>query len=141
MDKTRRCQSERRQSKKSTPSTPWELPLTFSPAALTGLRNRFAVDGAVNDLILFDSSHFRVDVGNISLLDQLAKGSYGVVYKGALNGGTYAVKIEDFLPGVEEQINLLVELTVLQSLSHERLVSYFGSGYLSKSSVGAYKVQ
>ena len=104
MDKTRRCQSERRQSKKSTPSTPWELPLTFSPAALTGLRNRFAVDGAVNDLILFDSSHFRVDVGNISLLDQLAKGSYGVVYKGALNGGTYAVKIEDFLEKAKKEI-------------------------------------
>ena len=139
---SRRAHSERRPAKLSKPtSQPWEVPLTFSAGALDGLRRRLAVDNCTDNFTFFDAEHFDVEVSNISLLDQLAKGSYGVVYKGALNGLSYAVKIEDFLPGVEEQINLLVELTILQSLKHDRLVSYFGSGYLSKSSSGAYKVR
>jgi len=135
-----RNQREDHQDFQSQSLNQWEVPLTFSQGALDGLRRRLAVDNRADSFTFFDAEHFDVEVSNISLLDQLAKGSYGVVYKGALNGLSYAVKIEDFLPGVEEQINLLVELTILQSLKHDRLVSYFGSGYLSRSSSGAYKV-
>jgi len=168
-----KSQSERRVSKSivksDTPS------LTFSPIAMEGLRNRLSVNNPnyKNILTLFDANlHFQLDVANIAILDQLAKGSYGVVYKGALDGESFAVKIEDVLPGVEEQVssrnsfhcslisyfflnyalivslkfvhvqvNLLVELTILQSLKHDRLVPYRGSGYLSKSSSGSFKVK
>jgi len=110
--------------------------LTFSDTALEGLKNRLHP----GQYDLFESSHFQVDVTNIALIDQLAKGSYGTVYKCSFKGNTYAVKIEDFMTGIEEQVNLLVELSILQSLQHDRLVSYFGAGYLSKSSATAYKV-
>ena len=111
--------------------------LKFSPAAEEGLRNRLCP----GQFDLFQASHFQVDVSHITLIDQLAKGSYGVVYRCNLNGSSYAVKVEDFLPGVEEQVNLLVELTILQSLPHDRLVPFFGAGYLTKSSSGAFKVK
>eukprot|EP01041_Mallomonas_annulata_P008495 gene8495-17522_t len=134
---SRKAQTERKPSRKlSQSSTGLDSLLSFSPAAEEGLRNRLSP----GQFDLFESAHFQVDVAHIALLDQLAKGSYGVVYRCCLNGSSYAVKIEDFLPGVEEQVNLLVELTILQSLPHDRLVPFFGAGYLSKSSAGAYKV-
>jgi hypothetical protein len=55
-------------------------------------------------------------------MDELAKGSYGVVYHGTVEGQAMAVKMEEFSDGVEEQVNLLVELTMLQSFPHERMV-------------------
>ena len=51
----------------------------------------------------------------------------------------YAVKVEDFLPG-EEQTNLLVELSILQSYPHERLVKFCGAAYLAKSLNAGAKV-
>jgi hypothetical protein len=62
----------------------------------------------------------------------LSLGSYGTVYKATMDGGNYAVKIEDFHEGDEEQVNLLVELTMLQSFPHEKLVKFFGAGVFVK---------
>ena len=97
----------------------------FSDAAKSGSLMRFP-DGTVD---FFISSDFTVDCASVNLDRVLARGSYGVVYKGIWNGEVYAVKIEDFTSGVEEQINLIVELTLLQSLPHDRMVRFYGAGY------------
>jgi hypothetical protein len=73
----------------------------------------------------------------VALLDELAKGSFGIVYRGIMDGETYGVKIIDFNPNIEEQINVIIELTMLQSLPHERLVKFKGAGYLPTPSTGA----
>ncbi len=100
----------------------------FSKEAREKLRTRLPTE----ELNFFTMSDFNINVLDITILDQIARGAYGIVYKGSMNGKKYAVKIEDFRVGVEEQVNLLSELTILQSLPHERLVSYQGAGYISK---------
>ena len=101
----------------------------FSDVAKAGSFNRFP-DGTVD---FFISSDFTVDCESVNLNGVLARGSYGVVYRGIWNGETYAVKIEDFTSGVEEQINLIIELTILQSLPHDRMVRFYGAGYQADS--------
>ena len=110
--------------------------MEFSLAARTAAEQRFP-EGSLD---FFQCSDFNVDCSTIQLVDELAKGSYGTVYAGVMCGETYAVKIEEFSDGVEEQVNLLVELTVLQSLPHEKMVRFFGAGYLAKTNVGATKI-
>lgn len=105
---------------------------SFTDQAKTGAFNRFP-DGSVD---FFVSSDFNVDCTTVNLNSVLARGSYGVVYDGTWNGESYAVKIEDFATGVEEQVNLIVELTLLQSLPHERMVRFYGAGFQSESLSG-----
>ena len=69
-----------------------------------------------------------VDHQQIVLAQQLAKGSYGTVYKGTYQGKGVAIKVEDFPSSSEGQANLLAELTALKGLSHERLVQHIGTG-------------
>lgn len=103
----------------------------FFPEALRKLKERLSCD----DLNFFDPScDFTVEASSVNILDKLAEGSYGVVYKASIGGEMFAVKVEDLKTGVEEQLNILSELTMLQSLPHDALVKYFGAGYLSKSS-------
>ena len=104
----------------------------FSAAARAGTLARLP-DGCD----LFVPEDFCVDCSAIELHDELAKGSYGVVYAGRINGETFAVKIEEFSDGNEEQVNLLVELTMLQSFPHEKMVRFHGAGWLPKTHVGA----
>ena len=108
------------------------MDLLFSDAAKSGSFKRFP-DGTVD---FFISSDFTVDCATVSLNGVLARGSYGIVYRGTWNGEVYAVKIEDFTTGVEEQINLIVELTLLQSLPHDRMVRFYGAGYQADSFSG-----
>lgn len=116
----------------------------FSPAAVEKLRTRFSglhsEGGGVH--VFNPESDFSIDAHAVVLQEQLAKGSYGVVYAGLYNGEKVAVKIESLGPGEEEQVNVLTELTVLQSLCppsslssplHPRLVGYRGAGKLLKS--------
>ena len=105
---------------------------TFSDAARRGASDRFP-DGTLD---LFESSDFTIDCPSISLLDQIAKGSYGTVYKGSMNGSLYAIKIEDFHEDDDEQVNLLVELSMLQSYPHSNIVKFHGAGFLPKSATG-----
>ena len=110
--------------------------MEFSLSAKTAAEARFP-DGSLD---FFQCSDFSIDCASIQLIDELAKGSYGTVYAGVMRGETYAVKIEEFSDGVEEQVNLLVELTVLQSLPHEKMVRFFGAGCLAKTNIGATKI-
>ena len=109
---------------------------SFADEAKFGATQRFP-DGTVD---FFEPSDFIIDCSSVLLNDELAKGSYGIVYNGTIGDESYAVKIEEFTEGIEEQVNILVELTMLQSYPHERLVRFFGAGFLPKSTVGA-KVQ
>lgn len=103
----------------------------FSIAAREGADKRFP-DGTLD---WFESSDFSIDFHSVALKEQLAKGSYGTVYKAVMNGEVVAAKIEDFHDGDEEQINLLVELSMLQSFPHDKLVKFHGAG-ISKSMMG-----
>lgn len=85
-----------------------------------------------SDFELFSDDDFDIDCSDINITDELARGSYGIVYKGFMKSKVYAVKVEEFLAG-EEQTNILVELSILKSLNHERLVKYHGCSYISKS--------
>ena len=82
----------------------------------------------------FEPMDFTIDYESVKLLELVAKGSYGTVYKSLFEGNIVASKLEDFHENDEEQVNLLVELTMLQSYPHDRLVKFIGAGCLSKSS-------
>ena len=106
--------------------------MTFSQGAKDGAEARFP-EGTLD---FFQAGDFTINCTSVSLLDQIAKGSYGTVYKGSMNGTTCAVKIEDFHEEDEEQVNILVELSMLQSFPHMNLVRFHGAGYLPKSATG-----
>lgn len=97
---------------------------SFSLASKGGAYNRFP-DGCVD---FFESSDFTIDCESVDLHSILSNGSFGVVYEGVMNGQTFAVKMQDFTLGIEEQVNLIVELTILQSLPHDRMVRFHGAG-------------
>lgn len=108
---------------------------TFSSKAKASAQKRFPQDNCSIDW--FESGDFADDCNSITLLDRIASGAFGVVYKALISGLTYAVKVEDFHPGDEEQTNLLVELSILQSLPHERLVRFIVAGSMNTSLQGA----
>jgi len=85
----------------------------------------------------FESNDFASDCNHIKYTDQVAKGSYGTVYKALVGGEYYAVKTQEFHSGEQEQTNLLVELTILQSFSHERLVKFIMAGFQPTSDISA----
>lgn len=97
----------------------------FSLASKGGAYKRFP-DGCVD---FFESSDFSINCKSIDLLNVLSHGSFGVVYKGIMGGELFAVKLQDFTTGIEEQVNLIVELTILQSLPHDRMVRFYGAGF------------
>lgn len=100
---------------------------SFSSGAQDAADKRFP-DGTVD---WFISADFNVDYNSVEIEELIAKGSYGTVYKAKWKGGIVAAKLEDFTDGDEEQVNLLVELTMLQSFPHERLVKFLGAGCLT----------
>lgn len=100
---------------------------SFSKGAKDAAEHRFP-DGTVD---WYMSSDFNIDYDSVELLDLVAKGSYGTVYKALWRGNIVAAKLEDFKDGDEEQVNLLVELTMLQCFPHERCVRFLGAGCIS----------
>jgi hypothetical protein len=70
-------------SSSSSGSSSSSVDVAFSPfscAAIEKLRTRFPVD---SDFKRFSLDHFDIDVNRVILKEQLAKGSYGVVYAGS----------------------------------------------------------
>lgn len=113
-------------SASATDSAASTVSAAFLPDVLPGFYKRFPVD----DIVHNTEPQFDINTSDIVLLDQLARGAYGVVYKGLIKGRTYAVKMLDMLPAVEEQINIYLEITLMKALPHERLVSFYGASYI-----------
>jgi hypothetical protein len=109
---------------------------TFTPKAKEGAEKRFP-DGTVD---WFEPNDFQIDYNKVERLDLIAKGSYGTVYKARWKNELVAIKLEDFYDGDEEQVNLLVELTMLQSFPHERMVKFIGAGCIVDSTTIEKKV-
>lgn len=100
-----------------------DIVILFSENARQSALNRLT---SAADFFL--ESDFAEDCDQLDFREQIAAGSYGRVYTASVGSNTYAVKVEDFHDGDEEQANLLVELTILQSLPHERLVKFIIAG-------------
>jgi serine/threonine protein kinase len=82
---------------------------------------------------------FSLNVQDLAFTRTLAEGAYGVVWEGGLRGrdGPLAIKIQRVPLDEQEQANLLTELSVLQGLSHPRLVHYEGSALLEPAEAEA----
>jgi hypothetical protein len=81
----------------------------------------------------FDPGELHIHKKNLNIGVELAKGAFGTVYKGSLDGENIAVKmetIEDY--SQEELVNLSCELTFLQSCAHDQVVRFLGAGYLAE---------
>ena len=100
----------------------------FSETAIIGAQRRLPI-GSVK---LLEESDLSVDSSSIRLLGEIGRGILSTVYESQISGANVAVKIECFTTSVTRQTNLLVELSILQSLSHPRLVKLYGAGCLSK---------
>lgn len=70
----------------------------------------------------------------ITLLEEISKGRFGRVYRGAYSGSKndVAIKVLDVLEGIQEQINLLCELSVLQGVPSDRFVKFLGARFLQE---------
>jgi leucine-rich repeat kinase 2 len=104
--------------------------MNFLESGIKGAHERFPdVDG----IDFFDNSDFSINCAGLIIKDKIANGAFGIVYNGEVNDNTCAIKIENFSDDSEEQTNLLVELTILQSLPHDRLVHFYGAGVETKN--------
>lgn len=55
------------------------------------------------------------------------------MYKGLVDGSLHAIKIEDLHQEDEEQVNLIVELSMLNSYPHPNLVKFYGAGWVPRA--------
>jgi hypothetical protein len=102
------------------------LSAVFLPDVLVGFHKRFPEDDTIHNTI----PEFDVNYSDIDLLDKLAAGAYGVVFKGLVKGRTFAIKLLDLVPALEEQVNIYIEITLLKAIPHERLVNYIGASHI-----------
>ena len=70
---------------------------------------------------------------DIVLVDRVSSGAFATVYTGLFRGKYYAVKKEPLHAEGDSQANLLIELSLLQSYPHERLVKFVAAAYDSFS--------
>lgn len=113
-------------------------PGIFLDGVPDGVRTRFPGVAPVTSTI--DTGTFDIDVNDIVLQDQLARGAYGVVYKGQVKGKTYAIKVLDLVDCAEEQVNILVEIALLKSYPNSTLVSYYGCSHIADARSSENKV-
>ena len=104
----------------------------FSEAAIIGARKRL-----LDNSIYFHASDLTIDSSVISLHSELGSGTFSAVYESIIDGNPVAIKIESVTASTERQTNLLVELSILQSLPHPRLVKFRGAGSYSNQHVYA----
>ncbi len=113
-------------------------PGVFLDSVPEGVHKRFPEVKAVSETI--ESGTFDIDVNDLVLQDQLARGAYGVVYKGLIKGKTYAIKVLDLVDCMEEQVNILVEIALLKTFPHDTLVAYYGCSHITDSRSSENKV-
>jgi len=71
--------------KKELPA-PKEIPLDTESIMEQGPGVPIRIDQLAPDIALFDLSNLRVDYSGIEMLEELGKGSFGVVYRGVWKG-------------------------------------------------------
>jgi len=85
-----------------------------------------------NFVKLFDEeTDWNISYDSLNLLEKIAQGSFGVVYRASIEGSkeSIAVKVQDVSENnLEEQINLLIEITCAKFFSHDNLVKCLGVG-------------
>jgi hypothetical protein len=113
-------------------------PGVFLDAVPEGARKRFPNVAPIISTI--EAGAFDMEINDIVLQDQLARGAYGVVYKGQVKGKTYAIKVLDLVDCVEEQVNILVEIALLKSFPSNTLVSYHGCAHIADARSSENKV-
>jgi serine/threonine protein kinase len=95
----------------------------FSSEVMESLCNRFP-----ENVDFFQQSDCNIERDNLQIHESIAKGAFGTVHKGEYNGKKVAVKIQNVPVTIREECtNVLVELSLMQSMPHERLVSYIGA--------------
>lgn len=81
-----------------------------------------------NSIDFFLSGDWNLDESKLTIFESIARGAYGTVHKGEYNGEAVAIKIQTVSSAIpEECTNVMVELSLMQSLPHEKLVPYIGS--------------
>lgn len=110
------------------------LSLLFDNKVLSEVKNRFPCDS----LDIFNANDFNIDLKKLDILGKLANGSYGDVHHGVYNDRKVAIKVIEILPthNIQEIVNILIELSLMQSLPHDKLVKYAGAGYRSSINNG-----
>jgi len=70
-----------------------------------------------------------LDRSKLEILEPpIARGAFGMVHRGIYDGENVAVKVQKVPVEVtEECTNVMVELSLMQSFPHEKLVSYIGA--------------
>lgn len=80
-------------------------------------------------LDIFNYNDFNVDVNELQLLEEVGKGAYGHVRSAMYHGRVVAVKIQPIPDQVQMCANIMIELSTMQSLPHDKLVRYIGAGF------------
>lgn len=95
----------------------------FSSEIIEALCRRFP-----EDVDFFQVADCNIDRENLQIHESIAKGAFGTVHKGEYNGKKVAVKIQNVPISIKEECaNVMVELSLMQSMPHERLIQYIGA--------------
>ena len=98
----------------------------FAEAIVKAVNERYS-----NLIKPFDPNSFELQAKNVHIGEELAKGAFGTVFKATLDNVAVVVKsecISSYRTG--ELVNLLSELTFLQSTTNEHIVKFIGAGFV-----------
>jgi hypothetical protein len=105
--------------------------IIFRPEILTACEDAFPG----NTLDTFNYEDFNIDISELKFEDEIGKGAYGNVQCASYHDQPVAVKIQAIPPdNIQQCTNILIELSTMQSLPHDKLVRYIGAGYRTTSS-------
>ena len=108
--------------------TPSSRRFPFSQAAVIYARKRLPVDS----IKLLEELDLSVDSSSIRFIREIGRGVLSTIYEGEIHDKKVAVKVESLTTSMTRQTNLLLELSILQSLSHPRLIKFYGADCCSK---------
>ncbi len=78
----------------------------------------------------FQESDCNINRESLIVKEKLSNGSFGTVHRGEYEGKAVAIKFQKVpISDLEECTNVIVELSLMQSMPHEKLVSYIGASY------------
>lgn len=88
-----------------------------------------------NTLDIFNYNDFNIDISDLHFKEEIGKGAYGYVLSATYQDQPVAVKIQSIPPdNIQQCTNILIELSTMQSLPHDKLVRYIGAAHRMSSS-------